>query len=568
MASYLTKCELAPWWQHACGEGISRLSCMYKPCRPSSSACACSTTECPCSWDMDRPGTWKLHLILPCRLETTLLRRSPACPAMLPLPCWWLWGAQWFQVMATLWFFTAEVSFARTCRPNARLGGKPDTSTSTSMPWCPRFIVTLPLGPCVRPWEESKSAVSMLFSFACVCRCSFVKQEEIHDDFEAGGDVIFLHVGPVCYVLCLVFPHVSRVQLFVGYSFFETSSVLFCNGDSTLVCAASDLCNHKCSHLVGKEEATKAACQQHLLGVQPLPCPTMYALSARSTDGGFYCAGCWEEKKIHASTHSKMVHYPPCNLHCAVCQQLTSRLLLPELCTYQHTNIPPQWTCDACYEGLSKAVLYHHLQMLASVELPLPLTSLHDVDIYVTDFCFPKKGDAAAMQMFLASRLQSCYPRLHIIDGVDATAPDLVEAHCHGYVPTVILWGSPHINVLADQKPSNQIQQEAGMRNCEWKLEAFRWLAERYPSSLILCPLQGVWKILFAICSVSDFDYWKCAMAMNLHFHISVRNIIARRCLDLERLKNAKGRPSKISVCQALDAIFFVCKAGCSWACV
>ncbi|CAE7526785.1 unnamed protein product [Symbiodinium sp. CCMP2592] len=224
----------------------------------------------------------------------------------------------------------------------------------------------------------------------------------------------------------------------------------------------------------------------------------LYALSARSTDGGFYCSGCWEEQKVHASTHVKMVMYPPRTPQCGVCQRVASRLLVPELCGYQHADpewtkrtTPPQWTCDECYKGPSKAVLYHHLHVLSKLDLPLPLTSLHDVDIYVTDFCFPKKGDAVAMQKLLTGRMQKCYKHLHIIDGVDATASDLVETHCHGCAPTVILWGSPHINVLADQNPTNQIKQESGMHNCEWKLEAFRWLAKHYPSSLILCPLSS-----------------------------------------------------------------------------
>ena len=40
-----------------------------------------------------------------------------------------------------------------------------------------------------------------------------------------------------------------------------------------------------------------------------------------------------------------------------------------------------------------------------------------------------------------------------MIDGVDATAPDLVQNHCGGHAPMLIVWGNPRVNMLTDKKP-------------------------------------------------------------------------------------------------------------------
>ena len=172
---------------------------------------------------------------------------------------------------------------------------------------------------------------------------------------------------------------------------------------------------------------------------------------------------CW-----HCAACEKREEFPD-NHKCTSCRQSTCRLLLPELSTYRqdpewttdgHKRLP-NWRCDLCFQ---MAILYFNPSVFAETPLPKPVQALLAVDICVTDF---------ELRNLLMGRMRGAYLQtLRVMDGVDATAPNLVSRHCSGNTHSVLVPGSPHINTLGERQPVDQPDQPWGMTNPEWKVKS------------------------------------------------------------------------------------------------
>ena len=100
-------------------------------------------------------------------------------------------------------------------------------------------------------------------------------------------------------------------------------------------------------------------------------------------------------------------------------------------------------------------------------------------------------GEPGRLKQVLTKRMCRVYNNLRVIDGVDATDAELVAKHCQGELPTLVVFGSPHINTLGNKRPVDQLAQGQDMTNPAWKLHSFYRLLDRFPTSAIFCPMSG-----------------------------------------------------------------------------